>query len=68
MRAIFSSENDPTATPAVGRNERGAEDQVAVMESVSAVPGMGTGLREPSQAAPLFWGWPCVCVAWDERG
>lgn len=61
MRAIFSSENDPTATPAVGRNECGPEDQVAVMESVLAVPRMGTGLQEPSQAALLFWGAVCLC-------
>lgn len=69
MRAIFSSKNDLTATPAVGRNECGPEDQVAVMELVFAVPRMGTGLQEPGQAALLFWGL-CVCVAWPwgERG
>lgn len=56
MRAIFSSENDPTATPAVGRNECGPEDQVAVMESVLAVPRMGNRAAGTQPGCPAILG------------
>lgn len=71
MYAVLSSENEPTASVAVGRSECLPEDQVVVMVSVLAVAGLGTRDEEqkPSQAALLFWGWQRVCVAltWDER-
>lgn len=46
--AVFSSEDDPTATVAVGRSERSPEDQVAVIESLLAVAGLGTSLPAPN--------------------
>lgn len=48
MHAVFSSEDDPRATAAVGRSERSPEDQVAVMESLLAVAGLGTSLPAPN--------------------
>lgn len=48
MLAAFSSENGPTATVEVGRNECGPEDQVAVTQSVLAVAGLGSSQPAPN--------------------